>query len=78
MGELLVRNLDDDVIAWLQGRAAAHGRSIEAELGEVLRAAHRAGAPTEAWERAARLRAETAGRGLPRSEDVLREIRDER
>ncbi|MFL9825899.1 FitA-like ribbon-helix-helix domain-containing protein [Rhodoplanes sp. SY1] len=39
MGEILVRNLDDAVIARLERRAALNGRSLEQELREVLAAA---------------------------------------
>jgi antitoxin FitA len=38
-GNLHVRNLDDDLIARLQRRAARHGRSTEAEHREILRQA---------------------------------------
>ena len=78
MAQLLVRNVDEETVAWLKSRAAAHGRSVEAEHREVLRAARAAGAPSDFWDRAARLRAETAGRRITPSEVLLREARDER
>lgn len=37
MGQLIVRNLDDDVILALKQRAARHGRSTEAEHRAILR-----------------------------------------
>ena len=37
MGSLIVRGVDDDLIARLKGRAAAHGRSAEAEHRDILR-----------------------------------------
>jgi plasmid stability protein len=37
MGSLIVRGVDDDLITRLKGRAAAHGRSAEAEHREILR-----------------------------------------
>lgn len=37
MGNLLVRSVDDDLIARLKARAAAHRRSAEAEHREILR-----------------------------------------
>lgn len=37
MGSLLVRDVDDDLITRLKGRARAHGRSAEAEHREILR-----------------------------------------
>lgn len=36
MGNLLVRNLSDDIIHRLKERAARHGRSVEAEHRAVL------------------------------------------
>jgi antitoxin FitA len=39
MGSLIVRNIDDNLIANLKARAAAHGRSAEAEHREILRRA---------------------------------------
>lgn len=44
MAQLLVRNLEDDVVAELKKRAARSGRSVEAEHREILRAALRRGA----------------------------------
>lgn len=37
MAQLVVRNLDDDLKARLQRRAARHGRSMEAEVRDILR-----------------------------------------
>ena len=37
MGRLVIRNLEEEVKARLQRRAARHGRSLEAELREILR-----------------------------------------
>jgi plasmid stability protein len=39
MAQLVVRNLDDDVKERLQQRANKHGRSMEAEVREILRSA---------------------------------------
>ena len=39
MAQLVVRNLDDDVKRRLRERAARHGRSMEEEVREILRAA---------------------------------------
>ena len=41
MGQILVRQLDDDVKAALQRRARANGRSTEEEVREILREAVR-------------------------------------
>ncbi len=78
MAQLLVRNVDEETVAWLKARAAANGRSVEAEHREILRGAREASAPTDFWERAAQMRAETAGRATTPSEVLLREARDER
>lgn len=39
MGQLIVRNLDDDLVSALKRRAARHGRSAEAEHRAILREA---------------------------------------
>ena len=38
-GQLIVRNLEDDIVEALRKRAARHGRSAEAEHRLILRAA---------------------------------------
>ncbi len=75
---LIVRNLDEELVAKLKRRAAAHGRSMEAEHRELLRVAL-AGEVEENWEKlAAELRRLTAGRQITPSEELIREDRDER
>lgn len=77
-GELRLRDLDDDILARLAERAARHGRTVEAEHRDIL---HQALTGEPDWSfaaRAARLRAQTAGRFHTPSEDLLRESRDER
>jgi plasmid stability protein len=39
MAQLIVRNLDDEIVDALKARAAAHGRSAEAEHRAILYAA---------------------------------------
>lgn len=39
MAQLIVRNIDQILVVMLKRRAAAHGRSAEAEHREILRAA---------------------------------------
>lgn len=39
MATLTIRNFDDDLKVALRVRAAAHGRSMEAEVREILRSA---------------------------------------
>lgn len=36
MAQLLVRDLDESVLQWLQERGARHGRSMDAEARDVL------------------------------------------
>lgn len=78
MAQLLVRNVDEETVAWLKARAAAHGRSVEAEHRDILRQVRAAGAPETFWERAAQARRRLAGRSITPSEVLLRELRDER
>lgn len=81
MATLHVRNLDDGLVQKLKVRAAQNGRSTEAEHREILRAAlEGAGdrSQKEAFlERAARVRAMSAGRPQTPSEVLQRESRDE-
>ncbi len=43
MAQLIVRNLEEEVVEALKVRAAAHGRSAEAEHRQILRTALRGG-----------------------------------
>jgi antitoxin FitA len=75
MGQLLVRNVEDDLIRRLKERAAAHGRSAEAEHRCILEQALRASGESFA-ERAARWRRLTAGREATDSAELIRTDRD--
>ena len=77
MAQLIVRNLDDDLVARLKRRAAEHGHSAEAEHREILRQAL-AEECRSFKELAAQARAMTAGRKHTPAEVLLREARDER
>jgi antitoxin FitA len=73
VGQLLVRNLEDEVKARLQLRARRHGRSTEEEVREILRNAVK----YEGGHRkplGSRLRERFAGIGL---KDELPELRGE-
>lgn len=76
MGSLIVRGVEDDVIARLKQQAAAHGRSTEAEHREILRRSLFGEADFE--DLAKQMRALTAGRQHTPSEELLRAMRDER
>jgi plasmid stability protein len=83
MAQLLVRNVDEETVARLKARAAANGRSVEAEHREILRQALEAPPAPDPWEEFERLaaisRAMTAGRGaVTPAEDLQRETREER
>ena len=69
MGQLLVRQVRDDLIEKMRQRAAANGRSVEAEhraiLEEVL------GKPSEPlWVTARRLRGRTGALGTDSAETI--------
>jgi plasmid stability protein len=77
MPQLLVRDVPRDVIEALKQRAAAHGRSAEAEHRAILEQALKAG--RDGFRaRAGRLRNETRGRISGESADLIREDRDSR
>ncbi|MGE3842628.1 MAG: hypothetical protein AB7I50_13665 [Vicinamibacterales bacterium] len=76
MANVLIRDLDDDVLKRLKAAAAAHGRSLQAEIHDALRrASTRTVADTERvsaqWLR--RLRRVTSD-----SATLIREDRDAR
>ena len=77
MAQLLVRGVPQDVVEALKRRAAKHGRSAEAEHRLILADALKAGR-SGFLERAAKLRAETRGRVLTDSTNLIRQARDER
>lgn len=75
MGQVIVRNLDDDVVIRLKRRAANKRRSLEQELRLILTAAARPGLD-ELHENAAAIRQQLAGRPQTDSTDLIREDRD--
>ena len=82
MAQLALRDVDDEIVAALKARAAANGRSMEAEHRQLLREAldveRRA---TRAFKQAAaRLRARIGAvpTDAERAEGVLRTMRDSR
>ncbi len=77
MAQLLVRDIPEALVLALKERAAAHGRSAEAEHRLILEEALRSGR-NEFREQAGRLRAQTAGRIQGESADLIREDRDAR
>jgi plasmid stability protein len=75
---MVVRNIDDEVYARLRQRAARHGRSLEAEVRDILKLTAAAESGGDFWDRAARLRESTRARAQTPAELLLREDRDER
>jgi antitoxin FitA len=76
MGQLLVRDLDDEVIRRIKQRAAANGRSTEAEHRAILEAAVQV-SNGQLVERARQLRHAIMDGG-PDSADMIRQFRDQR
>jgi plasmid stability protein len=77
MGQVLIRGVDEAVIQSLKARAAEHGRSLEAELRQVLTDAARKPRAALAAE-LAEIRALTPKGPRILAEDLVREGRDER
>ena len=78
MAQLIVRNLDDELVVRLKRRAAAHGRSAEAEHRKILRQAL-VDEPRKSFkELAAQVRAMIGNRPQTPAEDLLHEAREER
>jgi len=75
VADVLVRNVPQRVLSRLKKRAAAHGRSLQAELQQVL--ADGAGGDLSKVRRiAAKMRRDLAGRPHSDSVDLVREDRD--
>ena len=75
MADVLVRNIPGRVLSRLKTRAAAHGRSLQAELQQVLSDA--AGPDLGKFRRlAAKMRRDLAGRVHSDSVDLVRENRE--
>ena len=77
MGQVLIRNLDDTVLAALRARATVRGQSLEAELRDVLTRA--AGHPrADLAAEFAAVRTLTPKKPRQLAEDLVRESRAER
>lgn len=74
MAQVLIRNLDDDVVARLRERAAREGRSLEAELRVILGRAVET--PATVTAEVERVRALLAGRRFEDSTEMIREDRE--
>ena len=72
MGQVLIRNVDDDTIESYRLRARLKGRSLEQELRELLEA-HRTFTPEERVAASRYLRSLTGRRRAPLTKDEIRE-----
>ena len=75
MGQVIVRNLDDETIVALKSKAALHGNSLEQELRGILAAAAKLG-PEERLALADQIRAMTPGKRQGNSTALVREDRE--
>lgn len=75
MGQILVRNVSDSVIANLKTVAKARGRSLQSEVKEILEQAGRC-TPGQALAEANRIRARFKGRKATDSVLLIREARE--
>ena len=74
MAQILVRGLENEVVARLKGRAASHGRSLESEARSILESA--AGFTAEEARRVVdNWRMRLAGRRFSDSVELLRKDR---
>ena len=83
MAQVLVRDLPEETVARLKAKAAEAGRSLEAELRDILNAAaqpSREQRQREALESLRRIRARSRPwqPGEPTAADMIREDRDSR
>jgi antitoxin FitA len=85
MAQLTVRNLPDELVAALKARAAANGRSMEAEhrrilMEEFAKVEEKGRAVAAFLEKAAAFRARIGPLppGEPDSTELIRQMRDER
>ncbi|RYG45380.1 Arc family DNA-binding protein [bacterium] len=67
MAQVLVRQLDDDVVARLKERAKSNGRSLEAEIRTILREA-----TADPIEELQRIRESLLNRRFSDSSDIIR------
>ena len=74
MAHVLVKGLDRETVGRLRARARRHGRSLQAELKQILDRAAGAGAE-EVWALAVRIRKRLAGRDHSDSAELIAEDR---
>jgi hypothetical protein len=79
MANLTVRDVDDDVVTWLRGRAKAHHRSLEGEIRALLEREARQRQMAGWLKRVGRLRKQLPPwqPGMPTAAELVRAGRDE-
>ncbi|OGA33164.1 MAG: hypothetical protein A3G80_11480 [Betaproteobacteria bacterium RIFCSPLOWO2_12_FULL_62_13b] len=75
MGQVIIRNLDDETIGALKAKAALHGNSLEQELRRILADAAKPG-PKERLALADHIRAMTPRKPQSDSTALVREDRE--
>ena len=68
MGQVLIRQLDDKVIALLKRRAKGNGRSLEAELRQLL-----TDFTADPWDELRAIRESLSGRPLADGSELMRD-----
>jgi plasmid stability protein len=76
MAQVLVRNLEPEVVERQKARARVHGRSLQAEVVDILNAAAKQMTMEEARELALAYQRRLAGRTFCESADLIREDRE--
>jgi antitoxin FitA len=76
VAQILVRNVDPEIVARLKERALSNGRSLQAEVVQILRDASSKKTMEEAQAEAERIRRGFAGRRCPDSAALIREDRE--
>jgi plasmid stability protein len=76
VAQILVRNLEPEVVERLKARAERNGRSLQAEVAQILRQAARTKSMAEARAAAEEIQRRFAGRTFPDSAELIREDRE--
>lgn len=78
MAQVLVRNLKERVVTRLKKRAAQRGRSLQAEVKQILEDAAAEADQTDVWKRIEKFRERMmrSGRTFSDSAELIREDRD--
>jgi plasmid stability protein len=76
MAQILVRDLEPAVVERLKARARCHGRSLQAEVAQILREAARMYTPEEALALSETWHRRLAGKTFSDSADLIREDRE--